>query len=366
AVMRADAGFRTDNVLTFSLRLPNSKYPKAENWQPFYTQLVEKLRAAPGVTVVSAATIVPLDGHTGYFFNVEGSRTFGPNDPSPVVLQVIALPGYLDTMGMQLKSGRDFDARDTQLNAPKVVIVNETFAKFFWDKTDVLGKRVRWGNGERWTVDGSFTVIGVVKDMRHYGLDAEIRPEVFGSFAVNPASGMTIAMRTRTDPHTLAEPTRQIIRQLDADLPMFNIRTMSERLDPPLWTRRAYSWLFVAFAAVAMMLAAAGVYSVISFAVSQRTREIGIRMALGARPAQVLGGILRQGMALVGAGIVLGVIASQLTSGLLKSLLFSIGPRDLFTCLAVVAAIALVGLIANLVPARRAASIEPSNTLRAE
>jgi len=189
---------------------------------------------------------------------------------------------------------------------------------------------------------------------------------VFASFAVNPANGLTIAMRTRTDPHTLTSATREVISQMDADLPMFNIKTMSERLDRSLWIRRAYSWLFVAFAAVAMLLAAAGVYSVLSFAVSQRSREIGIRMALGARPGQVLSGVLKQGMVLVGAGVVVGLIASQLTAGLLKSLLFGVGPRDPVTYVAVVLGVALVGLLANFVPARRAASIEPVNTLRSE
>jgi predicted permease len=367
AVMHADPGFRPDNVLTFSLRLPPAKYAKPDAWLALYSRLVDRLRAEPGVTAASAASIVPLDGHTGYFFTAEGGRTLGPKDPSPVVLQVTAFPGYLDAMGISLKAGRDFDARDTQISAPKVVLVNETFAKFFWSTPDVIGKHVRWGTDARFTADGqSFQVVGIVKDIRHYGLDAEVRPEVLASFAVNPVGGMTIAMHTQTDPHSLAEPARQAISQIDPDLPMFNIRTMSERLDRSLWTRRAYSWLFVAFATVAVLLASAGVYSVISFAVSQRTREIGIRMALGARPGQVLGGVLKQGMVLVAAGVALGLIASQLTAGLLKSMLFGVGTRDPMTYVAVVLGIALIGLIANYVPARRAASIEPVNTLRSE
>jgi putative ABC transport system permease protein len=361
-VMHGDPGFRSDNVLTFSLRLAPAKYEKRENWLAFYNQLLDRLRAVPGVAVASAASIVPLDGHSGYFYSVEGGRTLGPNDPTPVVLSVTAMSGYLEAMGITLKSGRDFDARDAQLNAPKTVLVNETFARFFWNTTDVTGRRIHWpGTNSEW-----FQVIGVVKDIRHYGLDGEIRPEVLMSFAVNPTSALTLAIRTRTDPHSLAGPAREIIRQLDPDLPMFNIRTMSERLDRSLWMRRAYSWLFVAFASVAMLLAAAGVYSVLSFAVSQRTREIGIRMALGARPGQVLGGILKQGMALVAVGVALGLGVSQLTAGLLKSMLFGVGPRDPGTYLAVAAGVGLVGLIANFVPARRAAGIEPVNTLRSE
>jgi ABC-type antimicrobial peptide transport system permease subunit len=153
---------------------------------------------------------------------------------------------------------------------------------------------------------------------------------------------------------------------MDPDLPMYNLRTMTERLDRSLWVRRAYSWLFAAFAVVAVLLAAAGVYGVVSFAVSRRTREIGIRMALGARPGQVMRGILGQGMALVSIGVGVGLIASQLTARLLKSMLFGVSTRDVATYFAVVLGVALVGLAANYVPARRAAGIEPVRALRAE
>jgi putative ABC transport system permease protein len=361
-VMSQDPGFRAANVLTFSLRPAPAKLPKAKAL-PFYSALLDRLRTLPGVSAASAASIVPLDGHTGYFYMAENGRKLTDKDDTPVGLTITALPGYIDAMGLTLKSGRDFEDRDSQPNAPKVVLVNETFAKFFFGTIDVVGKRVAWP--ARQNVDW-FQIVGVVKDNRHYGLDSEIRPEVLLSFAALPTNGFTIAIRTRTDPHSLAEPARQVIRQLDPDLPMYNIRTMSERLDRSLWIRRAYSWLFVAFAAVAMLLAAAGVYSVLSFAVSQRTREIGIRMALGARPGQVLRSVLGQGMVLVSIGVAVGLVASQFTAGLLTSLLFGVGPRDLGTYAGVAIGVAVVGLIANFVPARRAAMIEPMKTLRVE
>ena len=359
-VMHEDPGFRPDNVLTFNLRPAPVKYPKPEQWLAFYNSLLDRLRTIPEAEAVSAASIVPLDGHTGYFFSVEGGRTPGPNDANPVVLQVTALPGYIETMGITVKAGRAFDDRDTQLTAPKVVMVNEAFAKFFWGNTDVVGKRVRWGTNGPW-----FQVIGVVRDIRHYGLDGEVRPEVFASFAVNP-TGLTVAMRGRIDANSLTAPAREVIRQIDADLPMFNVRSMTERLDRSLWIRRAYSWLFVAFAAVAVLLAAAGVYGVVSFAVSQRTRELGIRLALGALPGQVMREVLLHGMVLVAIGLLLGVAISQLTAGLLQSMLFGVSTRDLTTYLAVGLGLALVGLAANYVPAKRAASIEPVKALRTE
>jgi putative ABC transport system permease protein len=317
------------------------------------------------VTDASAASIVPLDGHSGYFFQVEGGRQFGENEQVPVVLNITAMPGYLKTMGIALMGGREFDDHDSEIKAPKVVLVNETFAKFYWGTTDVVGKRVAYRGGPASGIDW-FRVVGVFRDTRHYGLDREVRPQVFASFAVNSTLGMTVAMRTAGDPHVVTNAAREEIQRLDSNLPMYNIRTMTERLDRSLWIRRAYSWLFVAFAAVAVLLAAAGIYGVISFGVSQRTREIGIRMALGARPGQVMGRVLAQGMLLVAVGIVIGLTVSQFTAGLLKTMLFGFSPRDVATYGAVILGVVVVGLAANYIPARRAARIEPVQALRTE
>jgi predicted permease len=361
-VMTLDPGFRPDDVVTFTLRPPEVRLKKPEEWLSFYTNLLDRLRTIPGAESVSAATIVPMDGHNGYFFRVDGGRQLADNDPSPVVLGIVAMPGYLKTMGMTLVSGREFDNRDTDLKATKTALVNETFARYFWGTTDVVGKRLKYpGGNQPW-----FQVIGVFHDMRHYGLDKEVRPEVMLSFASLPSRGFTVVIRGAGDPNLLAAPAREELRKLDPALPTYNVKTMNERLSRSLWVRRAYSWLFAAFAAVAILLAAAGVYGVIAFAVSQRTREIGIRMALGARPGQVLRGVLLQGMALVTIGVVLGLAASQFTAGLLKSLLFGVSPRDLATYSLVIAGVVIVGLAANFVPARRAAGIEPVTALRSD
>jgi putative ABC transport system permease protein len=358
-VLHTDPGFRAENTMTWSVRLSPTKYPKDEQKHAFYSSLVERLRAIPGVTTASAASLVPLGGHSGYFYQAEAGRTIGPSEKNPVVLQVTALPGYLETMGIQLVTGRFFDSRDEQ--RPQSILVNETFALHFWGNTDVVGKRVRYPGGPNW-----FEVIGVVRDMRHYGIDAEMRPEAFVTYNHTPTTGMTIAMRSPSDPRALVSAARDVLRQLDPELPMFDIRTMTERLDRSMWTRRAYSTLFGAFAIVAMLLAAAGIYGVISFAVTQRTREIGIRIALGARPDQVLRSVLASGMVLVAIGALAGLLAAQFTGALLKSMLFGVSPRDLATYGSVVAAIAFVGLLANYVPARRAAQVEPVRALRSE
>jgi predicted permease len=360
-VLHTDPGFRGDNTLTWSLRLAPTRYAKPDQQYALYRDLTERLRALPGVTHASAATIVPLNGHTGYFYQAEDGRKFGSNEKNPVVLQVTALAGYFEAMGIQLVAGRSFERRDEQPNAPKVAVVNQTFARHFWGHTDVVGKMIHYPRAEKkdW-----FQVIGVVRDMRHYGVDQEVRPEAFVSFPTSPANGMTIVLRSAVDPRNLTAPARDIVRQLDAGLAMYDIRTMAERLDRSLWVRRAYSWLFVAFAIVAMLLAAAGIYGVISFSVTQRTREIGIRIALGARPTQVMRGVLTQGMVLVGIGAAAGLIGAQFTARLLKALLFDVSGRDVATYSIVIGTVAAIGFLANYIPARRAATIEPTVALR--
>ncbi|HLN00486.1 MAG TPA: FtsX-like permease family protein [Bryobacteraceae bacterium] len=209
-------------------------------------------------------------------------------------------------------------------------------------------------------------VVGITRDVKHYGLDQEMRPCVWVPFRQQWQRTMSIALRSTIDPHALASAARDAQRQIDPDLAMFNIRTMSERLDRSLWARSAYSWLFGAFAAIAILLAAAGVYGVTSYAVSQRSREIGIRMALGARPGQVMGGVLASGMALVSAGVVLGLAGAFLTTRLLESLLFGVSTHDPLTYACVVAGVAAVGLMANFIPAQRASRVDPMRILRFE
>jgi len=209
-------------------------------------------------------------------------------------------------------------------------------------------------------------VVGVMRDEKHYGLDQEMRPAVYLPYRQQDSSGMGVVLRAAIDPSALAAPARDLLRRLDPDLPMFEVRTMKETLDRSLWARRAYSWLFGVFAGVALVLAAAGIYGVISYAVSRRTHEIGIRLALGASPGRVLRQVLGQGMVLVVIGITLGLGGTLWGARLLETLLFGVSTKDPLTYALVAAGLVCVALLANLMPARRAASVDPMRALRSE
>jgi predicted permease len=361
-VLNVDPGFRPENVISFRVNLPDVQYPKPEQQIAFFERLEERMRAVPGVKAAGATSAPPLGGHWGNFWEAEGNPPLGPNDKNPVVLQVVATPGYFDALGMTLLAGRLPQQDDADSKIVRAVVVNETFAKHYWPGQSPIGKRVRTNGGNGKWID----VVGLMRDEKHYGLDQEMKPSVFLPLRGVSRSSMAIILRGAIEPRMLVTPARELVRQMDPDLPMFDIRTMTERLDRSLWARRSYSWLFGAFAIIAVVLAAAGIYGVISYAVSQRTQEIGIRMALGAQPAQVLRQTLAGGMLLVSIGVALGLAGSLGAVRLLQSLLFGVSSRDPFIYGGVILGVAAVGLLANFVPARRAASVDPMRALHFE
>jgi len=361
-VLNVDPGFRPDHVISYRVNLPETKYKKDEQRQAFFETLVERSRSIPGVKSVGATSAAPLGGHSGNFWEAEGQAKLGPNDKNPVVLNVVATPDYFDAIGMTFLQGRPFRVDEADLKHTRAAVVNETFAKYYWPGKSPIGKRIRYqGSQEEW-----IQVVGVTRDEKHYGLDQEMKPSVLLPFNGNPRDSMTIVLRGSIDPQMLVAPSREIVRQMDADLPMFDIRTMTERVNRSLWARRAYSWLFGAFALIAVVLAAAGIYGVVSYAVSQRTQEIGIRMALGAQPNQVLRHTLASGLILVSAGVVVGLLGAFGATRLLQSLLFGVSAHDPAIYVAVILGVVIVGLLANAIPARRAASVDPMRALRFE
>jgi len=363
-VLHADPGFRADNVLTFGVDLPSVHYDKPEKHYAFFQTLLEQLRQLPGVTSAGAANLLPMGGHWGNFLVAEDDPPAPPGASTPVVLQIIASPGYIEAMGMTLLAGRVFDEHDGDEKDLPVAIVNQSFVAQHWPDGKAVGKRIRF-RGSKATIPW-MRVIGVTRDEKHYGLDQPMIPSVLLPMRQRPQSSLSIALRTSNDPEALVVVVRQLVQRMDADLPLFSVRTMAERVRRSLWARRAYSWLFGAFALVALVLAAAGIYGVISYAVAQRTSEIGIRMALGASPNDVLAGVLRTGMSMVAAGAVAGAAAALGASRLLERLLFGVSAYDPAVYATVLAGVAAVGLLANLIPARRAARIDPIRALHSQ
>jgi predicted permease len=357
-VVNVRAGFRPQNVLSFRIELPDTKYPKPEHRIPLYENVLAKLRAAPGVESAGGATLPPLTGHSGTFFIKEGQAgSMKADENNPVTLRIAAMPGYFAAMGIRLDAGRDFDDRDN--DKKPVAIVNETLAHMFWGNENAVGKLISYrGNKPEW-----MPVVGVVEDTRHYGLDEDVRPAVYLPYRELPQPAMYFVMRGSGN---LTGAARETMRQADPDLAMYDVYMMQERVEKSIWARRTYSWLFAVFAGVALALAMAGIYGVVSYAVTERTREIGIRMALGADAGRVLARVLREGMTLAAIGVGIGLIGAFAATRLIGSLLVGVSAHDPWSFTAVSIVLGVVALAANFVPARRASKVEPMEALRLE
>jgi predicted permease len=368
-VRHVDPGFRTDGVLVFSVALPEAGYPKEPQRLAFWDRLERRMAELPGVQSAGLITCAPLGCHWGTFFNIEGVER-KPGESVPVTLYRFASATYFQTMGIRLKWGRFFDDRDGRepqpedpaLRSPRVAIVNESFVTTFWPNvSDPVGRRFKF-NGERslW-----MTVVGVVRDIKHYGLERPMRPGVYFPLPANPVQTLTVALHTSGDAGALAGSARAALRDLDADLPMFQLRTMEEALQRSLMVRAAYSWMLGVFAFLALVLAIGGAYGVASYLVTQRTREIGIRVALGARTIDVVRTVVGRGVAVVTVGVVTGLIASLGATRLTADLLFGVG-GDAAILAGVSSVLLLTAVLANWLPARRAAKIDPMRSLRTE
>ena len=361
-LLKVDPGFTAENVLTYRLRLPSERYGDDEQHIAFFAEHLEEIRSLPGVEAAGAATALPLGGHWGQFFKIEGAPPLGPNEQNPVILNRVVSPGYLDAIGVTLLAGRDFTENDGRSEGSLAVIVNETFARRFWPDADPIGKRIRYpGDSNPW-----MTVVGVTHDTKHYGLDTPMRPGVFQPHPQRAGLGMAIVVRGFVDPLSLVSSVRRLVHARDPALPVDNVTTMSEALDESLWARRAASWLAAIFSAVALIMAVGGIYGVISYGVSQRTHEISIRMALGAQGGQVLRLVMRQGSMLVLLGVVLGLGGAYAAAHAISPVLFGVDPGDLRVYVVVTLILGAVTLLANFLPARRAAGLDPMSGLRGE
>jgi putative ABC transport system permease protein len=359
-VMEADPGFASAHVFTSRFGLPEAKYKDDAQRRQFVQQLVEKARAIPGVEIAGVRN--PLLGGNQEGFAIEG-RPIPPMDKIPSVDFARVTPDALQAMGVRLLHGRYFTDHDNE-TSQRVCIIDQDMARQYWPNDDAVGKRIitelpKQGEPPKW-----ISVVGVVSHVKNYGVDQPSRVETYIPYAQNPSDGAVIVLRSTADPATLAAGVRDALRSLDPDVPLFNVQTLEEVVGETVAPRRLSVILLSAFAALALTLAAIGIYGVMSYAVSQRTQEFGIRMALGARSADVLRLVLRSGMSLLIIGVGIGLAGAFYLSRFLESMLFQVPPTDVWTYLSIVVLLSGVALLACYLPARRATRVDPLVALR--
>ena len=357
-----DPGFSAENVTTFHLSLPEPEYDVARQ-RRFYDELLASIRRRPGVR--SAAAIFPVPFGTsriGISFTIEGRPVAKADEPAAEYRQVS--PGYFETLRIPILSGRDFTDRDGP-DAPPVVIVNAAFARTFFRGESAVGRRIHPGVAR----DGKSVVreiVGVVGDVRALALDAEAAPEFYVPAAQLTISDMTVVARTEGSPAALQADARALVTAIDANVPVYRVRTLEDAIRQSIQQPRFNALLLGLFGGVALLLTGVGLYGVLGYVVAMRTREIVIRMALGARRADILGMIVRRGLGLSLSGVVVGVAAALGVTRLFRSLLFDVAPTDPLAFAAAALALSLVAFAASAVPAWRATRLDPMQALRAE
>ena len=361
-----DPGFKPDQALTFELTLPDTRYKEDPERIAFFDQLTSKLRALPGVRSVAAVMGLPLSGLDFIIsFEVEG-RPPVPPAQQPAMQVRVATPEYFTTIGVPVKRGRGF-TDDDRAGTPRVVVITEAAARQFFPGEDPIGKTIKlgWGRGPGKPRAGGL-VVGVVGDMKDSGLDEANPPQIYMPFRQWPVSFMAVVMKTALPPTSLAEAARTQVLAVDPNLPVSNVSTLDAIVAKSISQQRFYMLLLAIFASVALVLAAIGIFGVLSYAVAQRTREIGIRMALGAPGGTVIGLIVTQAMLLVVSGVIAGTVLALFLSQTMTKMLFDIKPTDPTTFVSVAAVLAAVALLASYLPARRATRVDPIVALRAE
>jgi putative ABC transport system permease protein len=358
-----DPGFSSDSRLVANITLPQGKYPDGTRITAFYDALAERLQAMPGVEAAGLVSELPLGGsNSSSNYTIEGEDETA-SDQRPNANRRSVSAGYFKAMGMHLLKGRALTERDTA-SAPAVAVINETFARRF-PGGDALGRRLRLGAG-RASQNPWMEIVGIVADVRHQALDQVPREEMYLPYAQRPRGEMMIVLNARGDAETLSGALRSEVRSVDPDQPIASIQPMETIVGFSLAPRRASLTLLGAFAGIAMLLAAIGLYGLIAYSVTQRTQEIGVRMALGARARDVLVMVLCQGLSLAAAGVAAGLLAALLLSRLMTGLLYGVGAADPWTFVVVPLVLALVAVLASVLPARRAARVDPMAALRSE
>jgi len=356
SVRRTDTGFSTHNLLTLEMALPWIKYGEAPNKVALFDEVLPRLRAVPGVEQVAAVEKLPLKEP------IEPVDVFLASRPAvagetPKAYPNIVSPDYFSLMGISRLQGRSFTDED-RAEMPGVVIVNQTLACRFWPGQSPIGQRLSFA--EPGTEEHEWlTVVGLIQDVRHASLEAEPEPEIYTPLAQSTFWTINVVVKSKARPELLTPALHKEILAIDPDQAIYEIKTMEQVLSESLLLRRFSLFIFTIFAVIALILATVGVYGVMAYSVAQRTREIGLRIALGAQPPEVFKLVVAQGMRYVVAGLALGIVLSLALSRLLTSLLYGVRSFDPVTLGSVAVLLAMVGLVANFVPAGRAARVDP-------
>jgi putative ABC transport system permease protein len=355
-LLSADLGFNPENVLVGFVNPPRTTYKTAAEYRAFYDQVLEKAAALPGVQKAALASVLPLSGDSDTSFTIEGRPAPASQSETPVTWYREVSAGYFDAMGMTIRRGRAFAEHEP---APSI-IVNETFVRTFFPREDPLGRRARFGNNSD---DPWFTIIGVVADAKARGARESAKVETFVPYWQLTEPGMFVILKSATTGR-LAAPLRAAVSTIDRNIPVSGITTLSEMVGDSVSQPRFFATLATAFAALALLLASIGLYGVMAYAVSQRTTEIGVRMALGATPIEVFRLIVGDGMRLAVIGIALGTVGSVIAARWLTALLFGVLPGDPPTLALTAAGLLLVSAAASFIPARRATRVDPMAAIR--
>jgi putative ABC transport system permease protein len=351
-------GFKSENLLTMSVGLQFVRYQDPARQVAFFENALERVRALPGVVAAGAATSLPpsyIQQSTG--FTIEG-KPVEAGKSSPTALYIPATYGFIETLGLPVLRGRALAAGDTT-DAPGVVVINQTFANSYFTNEDPIGRRI--------TLNGVLrTIVGVVGDARYQGLGVEAGPQAYVPHAQSPFPGMRIIARTSTDPNSLIGAVRSQIQSVDSEEGPTRFATMTKLLSESVAQPRFNALLIGLFAGLAFVLSAIGIYGVINYDVTQRTGEIGVRMALGAQTSDVLRLVLKQGLMLIFGGLLVGIAGAFALTRFLSGLLFGVTPTDAATFVTVSITLAIVALLACYIPARRATKVDPLVALRSE
>ncbi|HWO01336.1 MAG TPA: ABC transporter permease [Blastocatellia bacterium] len=361
---QVNPGFSAQNVLSLRLSLAGTESSEAARRLTFFQQLRDKIRSLPAVESVGLGSILPLSGSISWGgISIEGQDASSGQGLTQVADGRIASVGFFETLRVPLLSGRFFNEQDTK-DSLRVAIIDEKMAHSFWPGVDPLGKRFKWGGAD--SKEPWFTIVGVVSDVKQYALDSDSRAAFYAPHQQALTGTMFVVVRTAADPAGISSAITQEARALESNLPIYDIKTMDQRLSDSLARRRFAMFALGLFAVVAMLLAIVGIYGVMSYSVAQRTREIGIRMAMGAQSRDVLALIVGHGMLLAALGVGSGLVGAALVTRVMASLLFSVSATDPLTFVLIGLLLASVALFACYIPARRAARVDPMVALRYE